>query len=49
MPTSFKTFILLISVFIFFNASAQAKLVIIADRGGEQAQPYYDELGLSSL
>lgn len=49
MPTSFKTFILLISVFIFFNASAQAKLVIIADRGGESTQPYYDELGLSAL
>lgn len=49
MSISFKILILLISVFTFFNASAQAKLVIIADRGGEPTQPYYDELGLSSL
>lgn len=49
MSISFKTRLLLMSVFTFFIASAQAKLIIIADRDGESTQAYYDELGLSSL
>lgn len=49
MQTRLKLLALSIIVLSMAVGQLNAKLVVIADIGGESAQPYYDELGLSSL
>lgn len=49
MQAIVKLLALSIVVLNVYINQAQAKLIIVADKGGESTQPYYDELGLSAL